>query len=108
MKSIAVAAALASALLTLRATAAAPEAGSYCAEPRAAAVVAARSAAAGAPAPESPAAAFERMLAPRTPVTGPAPVGMPADALTRAFNAVLWNAPNPAIRDASTRVASAQ
>lgn len=42
--------------------------------------------------PESPAAAFERMLAPRTPA--PAPVaGTPTDVLTHAFNVVLWTEP---------------
>jgi len=62
---------------------------------------AAVSAGAESPAPESPAAAFERMLAPRAPVAAPAPTGAPADSLTRAFNAALWNAPAPAMRHAS-------
>jgi hypothetical protein len=107
MKPIVVAVALASALLMLRAVAASPGADTDCVEP----VLVAGLAAAGPFAPESPAAAFARMLAPRAPVTAPAPVGAPADALTRAFNAVLWSAPIPAMNDASAqipRVASAE
>lgn len=48
--------------------------------------------------PESPAAAFERMLAPRTGVASPAPGGASADVLTQAFNEALWTSP------ASTRL----
>lgn len=99
MKPIALPVALAcAALLALRATAAS-DVGADRAEARAAA----GSFAAGSPASESPAAAFERMLASRAPVTAPARAGAPTDSLTRAFNAVLWNAPAPAMHHVSAR-----
>ncbi|MCD6732085.1 MAG: hypothetical protein LT103_00590 [Burkholderiaceae bacterium] len=95
MKPIAFPVALACAgLLALRAAAAAPDAGTDGAEARAAVVSAA---------PESPAAAFERMLAPRTPAAAPVAAGTSTDSLTRAFNVALWNAPAPAMRQASAR-----
>lgn len=52
--------------------------------------------------PESPAAAFDRMLAPRTPAPEPAVAGTPADALTRAFNVAVWSA--QPVRQASAQV----
>jgi hypothetical protein len=70
----------------------------------AALLAAAGPSAAESPARESPAAAFERMLAPRAPATAPAPAGAPADPLTRAFNAALWNAPAPATHHPSYAV----
>lgn len=85
-------------LLALRAAGAAPDAGPDGDEARAAIV-----AAAGSFAPESPAAAFERMLAPRTPAAAPVAAGTSTDSLTRAFNVALWNAPAPAMRQASAR-----
>ncbi len=81
-------------LLALRAAAAAPGTDA----PASAVAVAVSSA------PESPAAAFERMLAPRAPVAAPAAAGTPADSLTHAFNVALWNAPTPAMRQASARI----
>ncbi len=86
-------------LLALRAAGAAPDAGPDGDEARAAIV-----AAAGSFAPESPAAAFERMLAPRAPVAAPAAAGTPADSLTHAFNVALWDTPAPAMRHASVRI----
>jgi hypothetical protein len=95
MKPIALPVALAcAALLALRA-AAVPDAGADGAEARAGA---------GSTAPESPAAAFERMLAPRAPMAAPA-FGAPADSLTRAFNAALWSTPVPATHPASAQIA---
>lgn len=41
---------------------------------------------------ESPAAAFDRMLAPRSPTPAPRATGTQADALTHAFNLTLWSA----------------
>ncbi len=47
-------------------------------------------------APESPAAAFQRLLA-HAPTPAQAPAGAPADPLTRAFNHALWTTPGPAV-----------
>lgn len=95
MKPIALPVALAcSGLLALRAAAATPDVAPNGAEARVAV------AAAIATAPESPAAAFERMLAPRAPVPGPAATGVSPDALTRAFNVALWDTPAPAVHQA--------
>jgi len=100
MKPIALPVALACvALLALRAAAAAPDAAADSAEARAAIASAAASSA-----PESPAAAFERMLAPRAPAAAPIATGTPADSLTHAFNVALWNAPAPAMHQASARI----
>lgn len=52
-------------------------------------------AATAASAPEHPIVAFERMLAPRTPVAG-APVAVEhPDPLTASFQATLWTLPDP-------------
>ena len=94
MKPIALTVALACAALLTLPAAAAPDVGADGAEARAAAE---------SPAPESPAAAFERMFAPRAPVTALAPAGAPADSLTRAFNAALWSTPAQATHHTSAR-----
>lgn len=100
MKPIALSVALTCAgLLALRAAAAAPDAAAERAEARAAIALAVESSP-----PESPAAAFERMLAPRAPIAAPAAAGTPADSLTHAFNAALWDTPAPAVRQASVRI----
>ncbi len=98
MKPIALPVALACAtLFSLRAAAAAPDAGAADADTDAYEVILAST-------PESPAAAFERLLAQRTPIAAPSPVGTSADTLARAFDAALWSAPEPEIRQASVRV----
>jgi len=43
--------------------------------------------------PESPVAAFERMLAPRTPVTATVQAPEQVDPLMPAFNLALWSKP---------------
>lgn len=53
--------------------------------------------------PESPAAAFHRMLA-HAPGAAQPPIGAPADALTSAINAALWSASRPASGYASARL----
>lgn len=96
MKPIVLPAALACVtLFVLRAAAAAPEAPADTVQARAAIVAASESSP-----PESPAAAFERMLSPRTPVQAPAAAGASPDALTHAFNASLWSAPALAMHQA--------
>lgn len=85
MKPIALPIALACvALIALRTAAAAPDVAPDADRARATAAAAL---------PESPAASFERMLAPRTPSAARVS-GAPADALTHAFNVALWSAPS--------------
>ncbi|MCL4774653.1 MAG: hypothetical protein KJZ98_11965 [Burkholderiaceae bacterium] len=98
MKSIVLPVALACAtLFALRLATAAPDAGAADAATDAYEVVLSS-------APESPAAAFERMLAPRTPIAAPPPVGASPDALARAFDAVLRDAPASDTRQAAVRI----
>jgi|SRR5690606_21346149 hypothetical protein len=54
--------------------------------------------------PESPAAAFARLLAPRTPVTGTAQAPAQVDPLLPAFNLALWSRPAARRHAAAARI----